>query len=194
MLYVGQVGHSAAHQVNQSARRGHHDVHSRAQGPYLRLYVGAAIHGQHPQLGQVFRKTLQVVGNLQAQFTRGAQHQRLDARLCIVLQPLQHGQAIGSRLPGSCLGQRYEVGLRLLFREQPWNHFLLYGHRMLISLLPNGLQQLVAQAQILECFHLCEGRFNLIGCKGSDFWRVTKVFRPFPSHRRAFFRWRLLQL
>ena len=121
-----QLGHLALHQVNQSAGCGHNDVNALLQRTDLRHDIGAAIYRHHMYSLDIFGKILQVVGNLQAEFSRWTKHNGLRLMRAHV-DALQERNAEGGRLASTCLCQCYNV---VSCSQQVGNHFLLHGHRL----------------------------------------------------------------
>ena len=74
VLHLREVCYTTVHQVHQSARCCHDDVHAMLQGTYLRLDVCAAIDSHDFRLRQIFAEALQVVGNLQTEFACRAEY------------------------------------------------------------------------------------------------------------------------
>ena len=142
-------------QVEQAARRGHDDVYPLLQGAYLALDARAAVNGQDGESVDVLRVVGEVAGNLQAEFAGGRENQclRLAQR---AVDALYHGQAEGSRLTRTGLGQSHQVGLSV---QEVGDYLLLYGHGVFVSQFGNRFQYLVADTQFLKCFHLYSCQF-----------------------------------
>ena len=119
VLHVVQLCHAALHQVDQSARRSHDDLHAFAQGTNLLFYRCTAIDRLDVDAVQVFGKVAHVVGNLQAQLTRRRQHESqwnaaaylAQLRTWFLCNALQYGNAERRRLARARLGQCYHVVL-----------------------------------------------------------------------------------
>ena len=131
ITHIVQYGHLLPrHQVYQSTWRCNNDVNPMLQSTNLRFYVCSTIDGKDANLGQVLSKALQVIGNLQAKFTRRTQdnHARMVGpleevqRLGIIgvigvfgifrilsHQPLQQRQPICRGLSCTRLSQCHEV-------------------------------------------------------------------------------------
>ena len=105
-----QVGIATVLQVNQSAWRSHDDLHPFPERPHLRLYRRTAVDGLHVNAIHVFREVAQVVGNLQTEFSRRREYQRLRIPTAGV-KPHQQGDAEGGSLTRSRLGQGNHVVL-----------------------------------------------------------------------------------
>ena len=93
---------SAVHEVYEPSRRCHDDLCAVAEVAYLLFYACAAIDGDDMHVGDVLRKGVDVVANLQAELTGGAQHYRLEV-LLLVVHTLEERYAEGGGLAGSCL-------------------------------------------------------------------------------------------
>ena len=143
---VGLVEHDGRHllqmdvaavlQVDESPWRGHNHLHALLQGTHLRLDGSTAVDGLHMDAVEVFAKVAQVVGNLQAQLTRGTQHQRLGVTFSGV-NPLQQGNAEGCRLARTRLSQG--DGVAPPFHQQG-NDSFLYRHGSGKAKFFNGAQ------------------------------------------------------
>ena len=79
------------------------------QSAYLALDARAAVDGQDGESVDVLRVVGEVAGNLQAEFAGGRENQRLRLAQRAV-DALYHGQAEGSRLTRTGLGQSHQVG------------------------------------------------------------------------------------
>jgi hypothetical protein len=117
MLDVAELERVVVHQIQQTARRGHHHVGTTAQAHHLRVDRDAAEHHGHLQrmrLGrcQVVGQPAQDFAHLGGQFARGHQDERAHPprrggwRL---LQALQQGQGEGGGLAGAGLGRAQDI-------------------------------------------------------------------------------------
>ena len=79
-----EVCHATVHQVDESAGCGNDDLHAFFQGVDLVDNRGAAVDGHHPYAFHVFREILEVVGDLQTQFTCRADNHCLCLIACSV--------------------------------------------------------------------------------------------------------------
>ena len=77
---------------------------------HLGIDAGSAVNRQNVHAVKIFGKVSEVVGYLQAELTRRAQHHGLGG-LAARVDFLQHGQTIGCRLAGAGLRQRYYIVL-----------------------------------------------------------------------------------
>ena len=117
VAHVVEHCHAPLHQVDETARRSHDDLHALAQGTYLLLDAGTAVDGLDMDAVQVFGKVAHVVGYLQAQLTCGCQNEGMGQTPANLAQlrtrrvgyPLQHGDAESRRLARTRLGQRNDV-------------------------------------------------------------------------------------
>ena len=142
VLDVLEAGHTAVHQVDEAARRGHNHLHAAAQGAYLALDARTAIDGQHVEAINVAGILLEVVGYLEAEFAGGTEDDGLrGAALGIDL--LEDGQAKGGSFARTRLGQGNDI---VAHTEEVGNHFFLYGHRIDIAHFANGAANLFADA------------------------------------------------
>ena len=112
--YVCQAQGVLFHQIQQAARRSHHDVGAAAQRHHLRIDRDAAEHhhGFHA-LQQVLRQAAHHLADLRSQLARGHQHQRAHAprrvqRPCV--QSLQQRQHERGRLAGAGGRRAQHVG------------------------------------------------------------------------------------
>ena len=121
----GQVHHPTADQVQQAAGCGHDDLSAALDVADLVADAGAAVHRYDARSLQIGAETLQVLGDLHAEFTGRGQDQALD-RFVLRIQELQHGQAEGGRFAGAGLCQGHNI---LLGRQQQGNGLLLHGSR-----------------------------------------------------------------
>ena len=69
----GEVHRLALHEVEETARGSHHDVHAPLEGLNLALDAGAAIDRQHLEAVDVLGILGEVVGDLETQLTRGTE-------------------------------------------------------------------------------------------------------------------------
>ena len=126
--YVGhvlQMRYAAIFQVDESARRGHNDLHALFERAYLRFDGRPAIDGLHVYAVQVFGKVAQVAGYLQAQLPGRTEYQCL----CVAVggvDALQQGYAKGSRLARTRLCKCNHV--LSAFNQEGYDGFL-YWHR-----------------------------------------------------------------
>ena len=108
VAHGSEFRHAAVHQVDESSRRCHYDVHTLLQLAYLRLDACPSIHRYDVNVGDILRKVLQVVGNLQAQLARRREHNGLSL-LYSRVNALQQGYAEGGGLARSCLRQCNDI-------------------------------------------------------------------------------------
>ncbi len=73
----GQVERALVEVVDDAAGSADHDVHAAAQRLQLRAVALAAVDRQHVEAGQVRGVALEGLGDLDRQFARRCQHQRL---------------------------------------------------------------------------------------------------------------------
>ena len=100
---------------------------------------------------QVFREILQVVADLQTQFARRTQNQRL--RLSVVdVERLQERNAEGRRLARTRLCEGDEVAFFCV--QQIRNHLFLHRHGLFEAQLADGASNLFAYAKFFKCFQL----------------------------------------
>ena len=116
---------------------------------YLCLDACSSVHGNYVYVGDILRKILQVVGNLQAQLTRRREHYGLSL-LYTCVYALQQRNAEGGCLACSCLRKCNHIVTR---SEQIRDNFFLYGHRMFETHLFNGAANLLVHAEFFKCLH-----------------------------------------
>ena len=71
VVYVVELCYTTIDEVDQSSRCGHNNLNAMAQHAYLAADVGAAIHGRYVHTVDVLRKGVEIVTDLQTEFTRG---------------------------------------------------------------------------------------------------------------------------
>ena len=141
ILNLREVSSPAFHQINQTTRRSHNNIHTCLQGTDLRFYVGSAIHRQDGQVRQKLAKTLHIIGDLYTKFTCWAEDNCLGKSLILPFRNIhqfQDRQSVCGCLTRSCLGKGNQISTLLLV-QQKGNHGLLNRHRMFISLFLNSL-------------------------------------------------------
>ena len=125
-FHGGQVDLVGLQEVDQSKRRGHHDLDALGHGLHLLVATGSAVHGQNPSIG-VTGQRFEDLGHLHREFASGDEHQTerthgfglgRDAR--------QHGHAEGERLAGAGLGAAAHV----VTLQRHRNGFDLNGERI----------------------------------------------------------------
>src|SRR5690606_25148010 len=89
--------------VDDPPRRAHHDLYAAAQGIELRPVALSAVDRQYLEAGQVGGVALERLGDLDRQFARWRQHQRLRD-LLVRVELGQDGQGEGGGLAGAGLG------------------------------------------------------------------------------------------
>ena len=137
-----QMHESAMHQVDKSPGCCHDDVHALLQRPHLRFYRGTAVDRLHMHALHILGEVADVVGDLQTEFTRRRQHQRLRGAVRRV-DAHQQRDAESGCLARTRLGKGYHV---VLVPQQIGNHLLLHRHGLHKSQLFNGLTNLFADA------------------------------------------------
>ena len=134
-----QVNVTLVAQVVETARRGHQNVHTLADGFHLGHLAHAAENHGAAQ-GQILAVPLKVVLNLQRQFPGGRKHQGPDGFVGTVglfLEPLQNGDSKGRRFTGARLSAADEVPARQYRR----NGGSLNGRRLHIAHVSHRPQQ-----------------------------------------------------
>ena len=147
VAHMVETRHATVHQVDESSRGSHDNLHAVAQGAYLRLDGRAAIYRHDMYSGHILGKVVEVVGYLEAQLTRGAQDERLRLLACRV-DALEHGNTEGSRLAGAGLCQGYHV---VAVAQEIRDYFFLDRHGMLKSKFTDGAANVLAHAQFFKC-------------------------------------------
>ncbi len=128
---------AALDEVEQTARGGNDDLHTLAQRAYLAFDARAAVHWEYAQIGRVFRKVGEVAADLQAEFAR----RRDDERLRLAARgvgALDHGQTESGSLAGASLCECHNVAV---FVEQVGDYFFLHRHRVLKTHILDCVQQ-----------------------------------------------------
>ena len=143
---VVEMHHAPMNQVDKSARRGDDDMHAVAERANLALDARPAVYGEHPQSVDISRIIVEVAGNLQAQFARRAENERLwcgDGEVGF----LYDGQSECRRLACSRLGESYDVGV---FIQQQGDNLFLYRHGGFVADFGNGAQYVGTDAQFFK--------------------------------------------
>ena len=147
---VGERDVSLSDQVEQAARRGDQQVDAALQGVHLRTLVDAAEDHAVAQVG-VAGVVAAALVDLDRQFARGREHQRLDGAASFGAGPgreqLQDRQREGRRLARSCLGAAHQVASFECGR----NGLLLNGRGGDVALLGYGVHDGFYEVQFLEC-------------------------------------------
>ncbi len=146
-----QAQRLALQQVDQPARRAHHDGRPALEPAQLRPVRSAAIDRQHLQPG-TFAQLPQCVRHLQGQLAGRRQHQSPHRA---IRRPFGHGrgdlhqhrQPVGRRLARACARPTDEV----MSFQQRRDHSRLDRRRRLESERLQRLQQTLGQAQIGKC-------------------------------------------
>ena len=149
VCHLVELGHSAVHQVDESSGRCHDDLHALSQCLHLSDDVCSAINGLDVYARQVAGKVLHVVGYLQTELARGAEHYGLGV-LARGVDALEQGYAEGCRLAGARLGQCYHV---VAVAKQIGDNGLLHGHGLNKAQLVDGAQYLFLNAKFLKCHY-----------------------------------------
>jgi hypothetical protein len=151
-LHRGQVDIALALVVEQTAGRGHDDVHAARQGVDLRLHAHAAIHCHAVQL-EVTAVGGEVFMHLRSQLTGGSEDEgaRNDLALGVAsgfaaAQALQHGQGEAGRFAGAGL----RGGQQVVPCEHNRNSLELNGSGHGVALFGNSAHEGLDQAQILK--------------------------------------------
>ena len=148
VAHVVEMSHTAVHQVDEASWRGNDELHALAQCVDLVDDGGAAIYGHNPDARHIFGEILQVVANLQTEFTG----RREDESLCRLVRGvdfLQEGDAVGSGLASAGLCQTDDV---VADAEQVGDNLFLHGHGLFKPHFGNGAANIFAYAQFFECF------------------------------------------
>ena len=81
VLHILEFGHAALHQVNEAPRCSYDYLRAAFQRADLAFYARAAVNSLHVQAVNVSRIVFQVIGNLQAEFSRRTQDHGLRSAL-----------------------------------------------------------------------------------------------------------------
>ena len=142
-----ELCHATFHQIDETAGGSHDDLHAVAQGMDLCLDRCSAVDGHNVHAVDILGKSVEIVGNLQAQLTCGAEDEGLS-RFVGGVGLLQHGDAVGGCLACSCLCQCYDI---VAVTEQIRDYFFLYGHGLLKAQLFDGAANRFADTQFFKC-------------------------------------------
>ena len=118
-----------------------------AQGMDLCLDRCSAVDGHDVHAVDILGKSVEIVGNLQAQLTCGTEDEGLG-RFVGGVGLLQYGDAVSGGLACSCLCQCNDI---VAVTEQIRDYFFLYGHGLLKAQLFDGAANLFADAQFFKC-------------------------------------------
>ena len=101
VFHVVEFGYTALNEVDEASRCGDNDLYAMAQGVDLCHDGCTAINGYDAHIVEILGKVVEVVGNLQTEFTGGREDQRLRVA-AVAVDLLQNGNAEGRRL--ACAG------------------------------------------------------------------------------------------
>ena len=105
---AGEVEGALAHVVHHPARGADHHLHAPLEPGDLVAEIGAAIDGQHPQVGHLGGEGVKRFGHLDRQFPGGGEHQHLGGALAGV-DGGEQGQGEGCRFARARLGLAHQV-------------------------------------------------------------------------------------
>ena len=151
-LHLSQIEHALLHEVEQTSRCCHQNVHALLDPADLRVHADAAKNDRGGEL-QVLAIVLHGFFDLCRQFAGGCQHQgtNADAAKAVACrfrgcQLVQHGQYKGSGLAGArlCAAQQVVAG------EYGGNGLRLNGCRRFIALLAHGLDNGLSQVEFFK--------------------------------------------
>ncbi len=141
----GQVQRAAVEMVDDAAGRADHDLHAALERTELRRIALAAVDRQYVETGQVGGVFLEGFGNLDREFARRRQHQRLRLLLRRI-DPRQDRQRECGGLAGAGLGLAEHVAAR----EQRRDRGGLDRRGRLVADVGQRAQQRLGQGEIGE--------------------------------------------
>lgn len=147
---IAAVDDATVYKIDQSPRSRHYHLNTGTKRPDLALYARAAVDGQHSDVGDIFREVSEVAGNLETEFARGSEYERLRHMFRRV-DPLKHRKPEGGRLACSGLGQRDNIAA--VVAQKMRNHSLLHRHRGFKAKFFYGTAKRLSDAQLLKSFH-----------------------------------------
>ena len=114
------------HQINQSSRCSHNNLHTLFQGPHLRLNRSTTIDSLHVYAIHIFGEVTEIISYLQTKLTSWREYQGLRLTPgCI--NTLKEWDAESRSFSRTCLGKSYDI---VLIAQQVRNHRLLDWHRI----------------------------------------------------------------
>ncbi|OIQ69459.1 hypothetical protein GALL_489410 [mine drainage metagenome] len=140
-----ELERAALQMVDDAARCAHHHVHAAPECVELRHIALAAVDRQHMQSGQMGGVTGEGLGDLNGEFARGREHQRLYFG-AVQVDARQDGEGESRRLAGAGLRLPQHVASG----EQGRNGGGLDGRRRLVAHVAQRLKQRGGQAEIGE--------------------------------------------
>ncbi len=143
-----EVGRVVSHVIHEAARRGDDHVHARAQRTLLRIHRHAAVH-RDARKTRVVRQSLDLVFNLDGQFTRRSEHKRPRGGLLQRFAPkeaLQDRNEECRRFPCASLGTRDHVNAG----HGQWDDTALNGPCLAPSQILDAAQEAIVQSEALE--------------------------------------------
>ena len=129
--------------VHHPPRRADHDLDAALEPGDLVAEVGAAVHGQHPQVGHLGGEGVEGFGHLDRQFPGGGEHQHLGGALAGVNRREQ-GQGEGGRFARTRLGLADQVAAQ----QELGDGGFLDRRGLLVADRHQGLQQLRGKAEM----------------------------------------------
>ena len=105
---AGEIEGALAHVVHHPSRGADHDLDAALEPGDLVAEVGAAVHGQHPQVGHFGGEGVEGFGHLDRQFPGGGKHQHLGGAL-VGVDRGEQGQGEGGRFTRTRLGLADQV-------------------------------------------------------------------------------------
>ena len=138
--------------VHHPAGGANHHLDAALESGDLVAEVGAAVHGQHPQVGHLGGEGIEGFGHLDRQFPGGGEHQHLGGAL-VGVDRGQQGQGEGGRFARARLGLTDQVAAE----QQLRNGSFLDRRRLLIADRHQRLQQFWCEAEVGKAV----GRFSV---------------------------------
>ena len=143
--------------IEQPARRGHHHVDTATQRLLLRFVPHTAVDRDAVHRG-VLGVLLHALLHLQAEFTRGGEHEHAGAARP-PQQAVHHGQCEAGRLARARLGEADQVAAL----EGERNGFALNGGGAFVPGIVQGVQQGLGQPEVGEG-HIADERIRIDDC------------------------------
>ena len=141
---------ATSYEVDEASRCGYDNLGATLQGVHLVNNGCSSVNCHNVDALYILCERLEVVGNLQTQFTCRRDYDGLCGAVCGVCT-LQERNAESGGLSSSCLCEGDDL---VAIAEQIGYYFFLDGHRMLKSKFFNGAADVAVYAKFFKCLQL----------------------------------------
>ena len=141
---------ATSYEVDEASRCGYDNLGATLQGVHLVNNGCSSVNCHNVDALYILCERLEVIGNLQTQFTCRRDYDGLCGAVCGVCT-LQERNAESGGLSSSCLCEGDDL---VAIAEQIGYYFFLDGHRMLKSKFFNGAADVAVYAKFFKCLQL----------------------------------------